>query len=272
MGVVKNLYREKRIVSGNFVEIEITPAFMTKRGKKINVEDKEFLEGKEITDEDREKIKKKNKKAYEKRRKKEFIRIAHCNFTENDYVVHFTYSDNHRPGTLEEAEKEARNYIRRLNYKRKKKGLDEIKYMLVTEYGQEDTGLQHVHHHMILNGGLTRDEVEDTWSKRKKSIGYVNARRLQFSSENGLSDLCNYMLKKPEGKRKWTGSKNLKKPIVKSNYYKWSRRKVKNVIRDGIDNKAEWENLYKNLQFKNATHVYNDWLGDLLYIQFVKKE
>ena len=90
MGVVKNLYREKRIVSGNFVEIEITPAFMTKRGKKINVEDKEFLEGKEITDEDREKIKKKNKKAYEKRRKKEFIRIAHCNFTENDYVVHFT--------------------------------------------------------------------------------------------------------------------------------------------------------------------------------------
>ena len=38
-------------------------------------------------------MKKKNKKAYEKRRKKEFIRIAHCNFTPDDYVVHFTHSD-----------------------------------------------------------------------------------------------------------------------------------------------------------------------------------
>lgn len=271
MGGIRSTYREKRIVSGNFVEIEITPAFITKRGKKINVDDNEFLDLKNIKEEDKEKIRKKNKKAYEKRRKKEFIRIAHCNFTEKDYVVHFTYKNEYRPNSLEGAEKEARNYIRRINYKRKKKGLEEIKYMLVTEFGQDEKGLNNVHHHMILNGGLTRDEIEDSWSKRKNSMGYVNVRRLQFG-DNGLTDLCNYMLKKPEGKRKWSGSKNLKKPIVRTNYYKWSRRKVKNILRNGIDSKLDWESLYKNLYFKSAKHIYNDWLGDLLYINFIKKE
>lgn len=275
MGVIKKVkrgYREKLIISGKYAEIEVTPVFVTKRGKKMNIEDKAILKSKEISKKQKEAIRKKNARAYAKRRKKEFTRIAHCNFTPNDYVVHFTYTNENRPGTVEEAEKDARNYIRRLNYKRKKKGLGAIKYMLVTEYGESEKGLKNIHHHMIINGGLTRDEVEEAWSNRGKRIGYVNVRRLQFSEDNGLQDLCYYMLKNPVGKRKWTGSKNLKKPIVKVNYYKWSGRKIQNMVRNGIDNKTEWERLYNNLYFKGAKYIYNEWLGHLVYAQFVKKE
>lgn len=274
MGVAKKGYREKIITSGDFVEIEVTPMTVTARGRKMNIEDKvkELLKSNEISDKEKERMRKKNARAYAKRRKKEFTRIAHCNFTPNDYVVHFTYTNENRPGTVEEAEKDARNYIRRLNYKRKKKGLGAIKYMLVTEYGESEKGLKNIHHHMIINGGLTRDEVEEAWSNRGKRIGYVNVRRLQFSEDNGLQDLCYYMLKNPVGKRKWTGSKNLKKPIVKVNYYKWSGRKIQNMVRNGIDNKTEWERLYNNLYFKGAKYIYNEWLGHLLYAQFVKKE
>lgn len=269
---MRKRYREKRIISGNYVEIEITPIFITDRNRKINIEDEDIYEQVEITEEDKQRIKEKNKRAYEKRRKKEFTRLAHCNFTKNDYAVHFTYKQEYLPATLEEAERQARNYVRRLNYKRKKKGLDEIKYLLVTEYGQSEEGLKNVHHHMILNAGLTRDEIEDTWSIRKKSIGYVNARRLQFDETTGLKDLCNYMLKKPEGKRKWTASKNLKKPIIQTNHYKYSTRKVKNIIRNGIDDRSYWESVYSKYSFKSASHIYNEWLGDLLYINLIKRE
>jgi len=276
MGVIKKVkrgYREKLIISGKYAEIEVTPVFVTKRGKKMNIEDKAILKSKEISKKQKEAIRKKNARAYAKRRKKEFTRIAHCNFTENDYVIHLTYANENRPGSIEEAEKDARNYIRRLNYRRKKKGLEDIKYMIVTEYGESEKGLKNIHHHMILNGGLTRDEVEEAWSKKGKRIGYVNASRLQFSPDTGLKDLCYYMLKNPIGKKKWKGSKNLKKPIIEINYHKWSGRKVKNMIRNGIDDKTEWERLYNNeLDFKGAKHEHNEWLGDLLYAQFVKKE
>ena len=269
---IRKAYREKRIISGNYVEIEITPSIITNRKKKINIEDKEIYNHIDIDEKEKIKIQEKNRKAYEKRRKKEFTRLAHCNFTENDYAVHFTYSSDNLPGSLEEAEKQARNYIRRLSYKRKKKGLDDIKYLLVTEYGQSEEGLNHVHHHMIINGGLTRDEIEDTWSIRKKSIGYVNTRRLQFDKDTGLKDLCAYLMKKPEGKRKWTGSKNLKRPEIHTNYYKYSRRKVKNIIKNGIDDRSLWESIYSKYTFKSASHIYNDYLGDLLYINFISKE
>lgn len=70
-----------------------------------------------------------------------------------------------------------------------------LKYMIVTAYTTKrnsETPVR-IHHHIIMNGGLDRDVVEDLWRKRRRKgqkkgdkIGFCNADRLQ-ADENGIS-------------------------------------------------------------------------------------
>lgn len=69
------------------------------------------------------------------------------------------------------------------------------------------------------DGGLDRDTVEDLWRRRKRKgqkkgdkNGFCNADRLQ-SDENGIAALCSYLAKQPSGKKRWTSSQNLHKPV-----------------------------------------------------------
>ena len=49
-----------------------------------------------------------------------------------------TYDDEHLPpdGDIDAAIKNMQNYIRRVNYQRKKRGLPNAKYVYVTEYNE----------------------------------------------------------------------------------------------------------------------------------------
>ena len=82
--------------------------------------------------------------------------------------------------------------------------------MIVTAYTTKrnsETPVR-IHHHIIMNGGLDRDVVEDLWRKRRRKgqkkgdkIGFCNADRLQ-ADENGIAALCTYLVKQGCGK-KW---------------------------------------------------------------------
>jgi diadenosine tetraphosphate (Ap4A) HIT family hydrolase len=123
-----------------------------------------------------------------------------------------TYSRGNLPGTLEDAQREMTNFLRRLKSKYKKQGL-ELKYIVVTtNTSAADGSPARIHHHILINGGLDRDLVESVWSKRGKKIGTINADRLDMDA---VPALCKYLKKQQQrgtGKKGWVSSHNLKKP------------------------------------------------------------
>lgn len=84
-------YREKRIYSGNYCEVEIYPISKAEQRKSRREKKKESLP--------------KQKNLNEKNAKKHFIRLINTNFTDKDLVVHLTYNDKNLPGTEEQAKK-----------------------------------------------------------------------------------------------------------------------------------------------------------------------
>ncbi len=130
------------------------------------------------------------KKLNQRHREEKLVRLLHANFTPDDLEIHLTYTV--QPESEEEAARNARNYIRRIQRMRKKAGLPPLKYIVVTERGGK-TG--RYHHHITISGGLDRDAVEAAWG-----LGYANSRRLQFT-ETGLAGLGHYIVKSPSAKR-----------------------------------------------------------------------
>lgn len=135
----------------------------------------------------------------QKNAEKKLTRTVHANFTPDDLALHLTYRDT--PAS-EEALRLVRNYLRSLQRRYKKQGLT-FKYILSTEYGKRGG---RIHHHLIVSGGLDRDELERLWEH-----GYANSKRLQFTDE-GVAGLTHYIVKDRHFYKRWSGSRNLIRP------------------------------------------------------------
>lgn len=180
----------------------------------------------------------------EKNRRNHFADILHCNFTCEDVFLTLSYSDANMPHDAEAAKREMRNYIRRINAKRRKKGLSPAKYVYITERGERSG---RIHHHVFISGGLSREEMEEIWGN-----GYANSRRLQFD-ENGLAGLVRYSLKSGEyrpdeesekvGYRTWSCSKGLEQPKRRQNDSRIRKKDVE-YIDAHPDDFAYIERLY----------------------------
>ena len=259
--------REKKIYCGDYLEVDIIPRSRTEVVEKGKRHKKKKLSPP------------KQKNLNEKNARRYFIQLANTNFGKGDLQVHPTYSDDELPETIEDAEREVRNYLRRVDYKRKKEGLDPLKYLLVTEYQTEGEGEKpiRIHHHIMMNAGLDRDTVEALWSRRKKkgekhkkSIGFVNADRLQ-PDEYGLEAISRYLMKNPKGKKRWSSSKNLDRPEMRPNDHKYSKRQVEKLAKYP-EGRSFWEKKYPGYWLTEATPVYNDLTGWSIYLKMRKKE
>lgn len=204
----------------------------------------------------------KQKSLNNKRSREYHVRLIHCNFDQSDYVIHTTFSNNERPIAKEEVEREFRNYILRINRRRKKEGLGNAKYIAVIEGG--DGTKKKVHFHIIIDGQLNRDILEDLWGK-----GYVNVDRLQLNEE-GLNGLTKYMCKEKnldkEEERKWDkswrSSMNLDKPKIEVNDNRFSKRKVKNMIFEQ-PSREELEKMYPGYTLTYYESKYNQEYGHI---------
>lgn len=120
----KAVYACKEVRSGEQLEIEIYPEF-----SKIS----------DIPEDAR--IKKDNSKAQkdlnDKNARKYVNRLIEHNFTDQDIWITLTYGKGQEPDDMDEAIKNMQNYIRRINYQRKKRGLPNAKYVYVTEFSPE---------------------------------------------------------------------------------------------------------------------------------------
>lgn len=274
--------REKTIDCGkHYKEVDIFPHFESasahrnKKGKRSKKTKESEPKQKNLND--------KNSRRY-------LIQLGNMNFGNDPNALHVTvtYSNNHLPETVKDAEKEASKFLRRISYARKKQGLDPLKYILVTEHGDRENGEKptRVHHHIIMNGGLDRDDVENLWRKPRKKgekegekIGRANADRVQ-ADEDGITALCVYLSKdtgmKKARKKKWSSSHNLDRPMSRPNDTKFTKGQVEKWAKER-PTKEFWERKYKGWTLTSedygVTYEFNDVTATWsIYLKLRKKE
>lgn len=215
----------------------------------------------------------------DKRARRYFMQLLNANFDGNDMELHLTYKTE--PESKEAADKLVSNYLRRVAYRRKKLGLEPLKYILVTEGGDisQRTGKRiRLHHHLTLNGGIDRNDLELMWNTEKihwnwleqdklyqgvpyrewlarHMIGYANTRKLQ-PGENGLEALARYLTKDPKGKKRWSASHNLKKPERVTRDHHFSCHGFQKSCTNGdIYSRAWWEKKYKGYTLAGCSEL-----------------
>ncbi|MEE0776536.1 MAG: hypothetical protein U0M15_05720 [Bacillota bacterium] len=230
-----------------------------------------------------------------------FRRTAILNFGEGDHLISLDYNNRHLPESYEAADRNLKNYLRRLAYHRKRKGLPPLKYMAVTE-GNAPAGdgegepprPPRIHHHIFVNGGLDRDEMEDLWRRPRRKgqkqgdkIGRTNTINLQPSQyENGLCGiLADYIMKESRkrraGKHSYICSHNLKRPRYKLNDDRYSRRKIEQLATLSTEEQiAFFEKRYpgwrvvttkKEPEF-GCRFEQNEFTGYHVYLRLIRKE
>lgn len=236
-------YKEKLIIAGDMIFGTVYPTFRkagARRGK--------FRETTEV-----------QAKLNEKKSIEWMTYLTHANFDKHDYVLHPTYRDGCLPESEEQFEKDIKNYIRRLKRIYKKAG-KELKYIYAMEYS--DTGRPHLH--IILSGCVDRDVLEEAWGK-----GRCNADRLQFN-ECGIIDLSKYVGKsRRSGKRRYVTSKNLTKPIEKTNMHHWSRKQLKELDESGANPHKKFADTYHGYWLAEYPRIEKNGINGGMYMTFV---
>lgn len=150
---------------------------------------------------------------------RKLYRLLACNFSRKngDMCITLTFRNWVDRNT---AMKAYEKFLRKIRDIRKKRGLEELKYIIVKEV---QSGRQHAH--LIVNSGIELKELQELWNG-----GTVWAKVLE--DMHNYKELASYLMKqhKPrrgagtdenakeprqKGQRRWTCSRNLKKPITK---------------------------------------------------------
>lgn len=243
------VYATKEITSGEQFEVEIYPEFTRKQRELVP----------------KEGLKKDNSKAQknlnDKNARKYLTRLLNTNFSTNDIWITLTYTDENIPSDIEEAIKNVNNYIRRINYERKKKGLPNAKYIYVTEWieGKDNKKATRCHHHLVMDGMLDMDNIESKWK-----LGKRNETRRLDKDEYGLTGMAEYITKEPQGKKRWCSSMNLEQPKIRKNH-KFNRKSVETMVRHRDSIKEIMQEKYKDCYFSDVNVYFNDF-NSLFYM------
>lgn len=187
----------------------------------------------------------------DKNARRYLIRLASINFGKGDIWATFGWNNDCLPESTGAAKKDIANFIRRINRKRKKLGLENTKYIYiiaVDEYTRP-------HFHILLSGdGIDRDELESMWGKCDRP----NTRRIAPDDDFLLSGMATYITQNPHGTKRWCSSKNLKKPDEpKRSYSKFKKPKVEKMAFDSELLKSEMEKAYPGYKFLDAEVKHN---------------
>ena len=153
--------------------------------------------------------------------------LVHENFDRNDFRLDLTYSDRYLPADEEQFVRDYKNFIARVRRLYQRAGV-EFKYIVVPAYSGD--GRPHVH--LIVKGGVKYDDVAECWG-----MGRVNFDRLEFD-ECGVIDLSFYygsqkkagktdtIHERAKGQRRWSGSRNLRKPVERTDVHTYARHEL----------------------------------------------
>lgn len=200
----------------------------------------------------------------DKNSRRRFIRLAMINFSDGDYWATYGWDKEHMPATDEELHKDIKNYFERIKYRIRKRKLPELKYMCIIAF--DEYTRPHVHI-LMSNSGISRDELEDLWTKCKRK----NTRKIAMD-ENMIIGLAEYVSRNTKGTKRWISSKNLKRPPKPDrSYSKFRKRRVNKMVKDFENLKFEVEKEYKGYRFLDAERYYNEKNGTFyLYIRMIR--
>ena len=128
------------------------------------------------------------------------------NFTPEGWTIHPTYDAANLPEDEAGAMKCFAKWVRKLRALIKSRGADpaELKYINILQHGRRSDRL---HHHVIIEGPtLTLEDLENSWV-----YGVSNPHHLKFA-ESGVEGLSRYLMRGSALFKRWTCSRNLKRP------------------------------------------------------------
>lgn len=250
-------YRRRTTVSGKRIDAEVFPVFgRHQRGELRRAKHQITREAQQRANDERSRL--------------HLIQLVETNFTEKDVAITLSYAG--QAPDPERVDKDIRNFIARVKRIRAKRGLKDLKYIYAIggdEMPAAGYSGKRPHIHMIMNGGVGRDELETIWGK-----GRANADRLQPGTD-GLGGIAVYFTKqkqdRPEkpGVKKWRGSRNLKQPVRRSRDARMPNSRVKRIAHD-FRNEAKdvMERLYPGYVMQDCQVRYSDMI-DGVYIRCV---
>lgn len=239
----KTFNREQVYVCGEYMDADIYPVFQKPGARRKRCKPTSEIQA----------------KLNQRNADKKLTRLVHNNFTENDIALHLTYRNGEEPENEADALRVLGNFIKRLKRRYKKAG-KELKYISCTEYGKK-TG--RVHHHLIINGGYDRDEIEKLWGR-----GYANSKRLQFE-EDGVTGLARYIAKDKHFFKRWNQSRNLDIPDAAQYDGQLNMDDIAE-IKEAIDSKSAYqyfEERYPDFELVEAVYTQNN-INRGIYIHF----
>jgi len=196
------------------------------------------------------------------RAKRHFIQLCDANFSQDD--IHLTLTYTNAP-EYSRARKDLRNFLLKVKRIREKRGMEPLKYAGMIE-GNDDGKRERIHIHMLMSGGMAREELEQIWAR-----GYANADRLR-PDENGLEAIARYIVKQQKNRKKWFASRNLKQPKSRTSDTKMSNGRVKRIAHDFRNEAKEiMEKVYPGYQYVKCSVYYSD-VVDGVYIRCVMRQ
>lgn len=248
-------YRTRTTKAGPRLEAEIYPLFGREKTGRLRQEKRNQTP---------EKVYKLNME----RSERHFVLLTCGNFTAED--IHLTLTYKGETPDYGRARKDIRNFLDRVKRRREKMGLPELKYAGAIE-GSADGSRERIHAHIVMSGGIDREELEKLWAK-----GWANADRLR-PDENGLEAVARYIVKqsrsgKEKFKKRWFASRNLKQPKTRTSDTKVSNAKVKKIARDMLNEaRAIMERVYPGYEFVKC-NVHGSDVVDGVYIRCIMRK
>ena len=261
-------YRRRTTKAGSRIEAEVYPVF----GR--NDREKARAARRNITPEAQQKLN-------VERSARHLILLVEENFSEKDLAMGLNYQGT--PPDDDRVRKDLRNFLNKVKRLREKRGLPELKYIYAIggdEMPSPGYSGKRPHVHLILSGGMTREELEEIWKKGNPGHGATNCDRLQ-PNEDGLEGIARYLMKqrfdRPEKKnaKKWSRSRNLKAPwksSCRTSDCKISNGRVKRIAFDFLNHAKEtMEKLYPGYTLQKTQVNYSD-VVDGVYIRCILRK
>ena len=270
-------YREKIYRCGYYLEADIFPVF-AKANKRRKAKYRP-------TSDMQSRLNQRNAERY-------ITRLLNDNFTEEDISVTLTYNDEYLPSTLEEAEADVYNFLRRLKRLRKKLGLAEIVYVKILGQGR-------IHFHIPMTGGVDDKAIQRLWP-----YGYANIIHFEFN-ENGIeghakyiatqfeeldeidifsmfdinevsgevTEKDGYVSSRTKGKRRFSCSRNIKRPVAEEHDGRISAARVEELCTVDSGSRSAFEKMYPGYYLADCKPYYNaDNGGYYLHVRMYRKD
>ena len=253
-------YRRRTTISGPRIDAEVFPVFgVGQKAKLRRARSQQTSKAQKIANEERSRLR--------------LIQLVEANFTKEDISIGLDYAG--RKPSIEQVDRDLKTFFEKVRRRRRKYGLPELKYIAAIggdEMPSKGYSGTRPHAHVIMNGGIDRDELEHMWKH-----GRANCDRLQPRDE-GLGGISVYFTKQMQdrppkkGVKKYRTSRNLKQPIRRARDAKMPNSRVRRIAYD-FENQAKevMEKLYPGYVLQQCSVRYSDVVAGV-YIRCVLRK